>query len=116
MQAGISDAELCDTVLIADRDQVDADLGGCVIKQRIARAGEDRSGGFRAIVLVRREDRAFFVHGFAKNEQENLRRDELRLLRRLAGELFRLDRVELEALLANGTISEVNCDGQALQE
>ncbi len=113
-RAGIPDAALCDAVLRAGRGQVDADLGGGVIKQRIARAGEGRSGGFRAIVLFRREDRAFFVHGFAKNERENLRRDELRTLRRLAGDLFGLDRAELEAMLANGTISEVNCDDQAI--
>ena len=113
-RAGIPDAALCDAVLRAGRGQVDADLGGGVIKQRIARAGEGRSGGFRAIVLFRREDRAFFVHGFAKNERENLQRDELRTLRRLAGELFGLERTELEAMLANGTISEVNCDGQAI--
>ena len=105
---------MCDAVLRAGRGQVDADLGGGVIKQRIARAGEGRSGGFRAIVLFRREDRAFFVHGFAKNERENLRRDELRTLRRLAEDLFGLDRAELEAMLANGTISEVNCDDQAI--
>ena len=113
-RAGIPDAALCDAVLRAGRGQVDADLGGGVIKQRIARAGEGRSGGFRAIVLFRREDRAFFVHGFAKNERENLRRDELRTLRRLARDLFGLERTELEAMLANGTISEVNCDDQAI--
>ncbi len=113
-RAGIPDAALCDAVLRAGRGQVDADLGGGVIKQRIARAGEGRSGGFRAIVLFRREDRAFFVHGFAKSERENLRRDELRTLRRLAEDLFGLDRAELEAMLANGTISEVNCDDQAI--
>ncbi|WP_420604423.1 type II toxin-antitoxin system RelE/ParE family toxin [Methylobacterium sp.] len=112
--AGIPDAALCDAVLRAGRGQVDADLGGGVIKQRIARAGGGRSGGFRAIVLFRREDRAFFVHGFAKNERENLQRDELRTLRRLAGELFGLERMELEAMLANGTISEVNCDDKAI--
>ena len=113
-RAGIPDAALCDAVVRAGRGQVDADLGGGVIKQRIARAGGGRSGGFRVIVLFRREDRAFFVHGFAKNERENLRRDELRTLRRLAGELFGLERTELEAMLANGTISEVNCDDQAI--
>ena len=113
-RAGILDAALCDAVLRAGRGQVDADLGGGVIKQRIARAGEGRSGGFRAIVLFRREDRAFFVHGFAKNERQNLRRDELRTLRRLTEDLFGLDRPELEAMLANGTISEVNCDDQAI--
>ncbi len=113
-RAGIPDAALCDAVLRAGRGQVDADLGGGVIKQRIARAGGGRSGGFRAIVLFRREDRAFFVHGFAKSERENLRRDELRTLRRLAEDLFGLDRAELEAMLANGTISEVICDDQAI--
>ena len=105
------DEALCDAVLRAGRGQVDADLGGGVIKQRIARQGEGRSGGFRAIVLFRRDERAFFVHGFAKNDRENLRRDELRALRELAKELSGLDETRLEAMLMNGTISEVNCDG-----
>jgi len=49
-----------------------ADLGGGGIKQRIARAGGGKSGGFRAIVLFRFGERAFFVHGFAKNEHDNI--------------------------------------------
>ena len=69
--AGMSDAALCDAALRAGRGQVDADLGGGVIKQRIARQGEGRSGGFRAIILFRRHERAFFVHGFAKNDRES---------------------------------------------
>ena len=109
--AGMSDAALCDAALRAGRGQVDADLGGGVIKQRIARQGEGRSGGFRAIILFRRGERAFFVHGFAKNDRESLRRDELRALRELARELLALDEARLEAMLTNGTISEVNCDG-----
>ena len=32
-------------------------------------------------------------------------------LRVLADEMFALDETGLEAMLANGTISEVNCDG-----
>ena len=40
---------------------VDADLGGGVIKQRIARKGGGRSSGFRTIVLFRRGELAFFV-------------------------------------------------------
>ena len=110
-RAGMADAALCDAVLRAGRGQVDADLGGDVIKQRIARQGEGRSGGFRAIVLFRWDERAFFVHGFAKNDRENLRRDELGAVRELAKELLGLDEPGLDAMLANGTISEVNCDG-----
>ena len=90
---------------------VDADLGGGVIKQRIARRGQGRSGGFRVIVVFRRGKRAFFVHGFAKRDRENLRRKELMALRVLADELLGLDGRSLEAMLANGTISEVSCDG-----
>ena len=109
--AGMQDAALCDAVLRAGRGQVDADLGGGVIKQRIARQGEGRSGGFRALVVFRWDERAFFVHGFAKNDRQNLQRDELRALRKLAKELLGLDGARLEAMLANGTIGEVNCDG-----
>ena len=48
---------------------IDANLGGGVIKQRIARKGGGRSGGFRAIVLFRRDELAFFVYGFAKSSR-----------------------------------------------
>ena len=108
---GIGDGALCEAVERVAKGLVDADLGGGVIKQRIARAGEGRSGGFRVILLHRRGERSFFVHGFAKSDQENLRRNELRALRELANEMLRLDGPGLEAMLANGTISEVNRDG-----
>ncbi len=89
----------------------DADLGGGVIKQRIARPGRGKSGGVRAILLLRRGELAFFVHGFAKSDRENLRRDELRALRALADEMLGLDGPGLKAMLKNGTIGEVDCDG-----
>ena len=108
---GIEDAALCEAVERVAKGLVDADLGGGVVKQRIARRGQGRSGGFRVLVVFRRGDRAFFVHGFAKSDRENLRRKELMALRTLAGEMFGLDGLGLEAMLANGTISEVSCDG-----
>ena len=63
----ISDATLCQSVLDAERGQIDADYGGGVIKQRIARPNEGKSGGYRSIILFRRGERAFFVYGFAKH-------------------------------------------------
>ena len=108
---GVEDAALRDAVRRAGSGLVDADLGGGVIKQRIARRGQGRSGGFRAIMLFRQNECAFFVYGFAKSSRENLRRDELRAFRMLAGEMLVLDEADLEAALANGTIIEVNCDG-----
>ena len=113
---GIGDAALCEAVLRARRGLVDAGLGGGVIKQRIAREGGGRSGGFRTIVLFRRGELAFFVYGFAKSGRENLRRDELETFRLLADEYLALDRTGLAAAEAVGAIIEVQCDDQAMQE
>ncbi len=113
---GIDDAALCEAVDRARNGSVDADLGGGVIKQRIARKGGGRSGGFRTIVLFRRGALAFFVYGFAKSGRDNLRRDELETFRLLAGEYLALDGNGLAAAQAAGAIVEVKCDDQAVQE
>ena len=84
---GLEDAVPCEAVRRARSGLIDADLGGGVIKQRIARKGGGRSGGFRTIVLFRRGALAFFVYGFAKSGRENLRRDELETYRLLADEV-----------------------------
>ena len=98
----------------AARGLVDADLGGGVIKQRIARRGQGRSGGFRTIVVFRRGERAVFVHGFAKSDRENLRRKELSGLRSLADEYLALDTAGLAVAQATGAIIEVECNDQAV--
>ena len=108
---GISDKALCDAVRRVERGLIDADLGGGVIKQRIARQGQGRSGGYRAIVLFRRGNHCFFVYGFAKSGRDNLRRDELKAFRLLADEMFAMDDAGLRAALSNGSMTEVACDG-----
>ncbi len=113
---GLEDAALCEAVRRAREGLIDADLGGGVIKQRIARRGGGRSGGFRTIVLFRRGALAFFVYGFAKSDRENLRRDELATYRLLADEYLALDGAGLAAAQASGAIVEVKCDDQAVQE
>ena len=60
---GIGDRALCDAVARIAKGLVDADLGGGVFKQRIARKGGGRSGGFRTIVLFRKGDLAFLSTG-----------------------------------------------------
>ena len=108
---GITDGALCDAVGRIANGLVDADLGGGVIKQRVPRPDQGRSGGVRALLALRREECAFFIHGFAKSDRENLRQAELKAIRALAGEMLRLGEAEIDAMRANGTISEVICDG-----
>ena len=113
---GIDDAALCSAVARAEKGMIDADLGGGVIKQRIARPKEGRSGGFRSIVLFRSGDKAFFVYGFPKSARGNVRTDELKGFRELAGAMFGFDDAAPAQALASGAIQEVPCDEQDLQE
>jgi hypothetical protein len=108
---GIGDDVLCDAVRRAEKGLIDADLGGGVIKQRLAREGQGKSGGYRSIVLFRQGARAFFVYGFAKNERDNIKRDELAGFRKLAKTMLAFDDAALAAALKNGTITEIMCDG-----
>jgi hypothetical protein len=97
-----------------DRGLIDADLGGHVIKQRVARPGQGRSGGFRTLIAYRSQTRAVFIHGFAKGEQDNVSASELVELRKAATQMLRWDDGDVAVLLADGKWTEVDCDDQAL--
>ena len=112
--AGIGDSVLCEVIEEAERGLVAANLGGGVIKQRIARAGQGKSGGFRTLVVFRAGVRAFFVHGFAKNEKDNIGKDELFALKKLASELLAYDDESLARIVAAGTLTEVMCNEQTI--
>ena len=68
----VGEADLKEAVRRAENGLVDAEIGASLIKQRIARKGGGRSGGFRTIVFYKAGDRAVFLHLFAKNQQANL--------------------------------------------
>ena len=77
----ITDASLSEAVERAERGTIDADLGGGLIKQRVARPGQGRSGGFRMIVAYRAAGRAVVLYAFAKSVRDNIDADELEALR-----------------------------------
>ena len=106
----ISDADLCDAIERAESGLIDADLGGGVIKQRIARPNEGRSGGFRTIVFFRVAERAFFVFGFAKNQRENISRSDLQIFKDAAQVTLNFTSEEIEAAIETAKLIEVNCD------
>jgi hypothetical protein len=112
----IAHADLREAVRRAERGLLDADLGGGVIKQRIARAHEGKSGGLRSIVLFRNGDRAFFVYGFVKSARATIRPDELLGFKRLAAEMLGYDDAALAKAVAGGALMEVSSDEQDLSE
>jgi hypothetical protein len=107
----IDDAALCAAIARAERGVVDADLGGGVIKQRVARPGKGRSGGYRTLIAYRTNVRAIFVYGFAKNAKGNVTAAELAALRQLAREYLGYDQKQVDTHLKDGTWTEIICDG-----
>ena len=107
----ISDTKLCEAIERAERGLVDAELGGGLIKQRVARPGEGRSGGYRTIVAYRSDDRSVFLFGFAKSGKANLSDAELAVYKQLAAVFLASPEDELLDLASAGELTEIECDG-----
>ncbi len=80
-----------------------------MIKQRIARVGQGKSGGFRTLIAFRIGKRAIFVHGFAKSGQDNIDARELAALQKLAAELLAYNEKVMDDIVASGKLHEVKC-------
>jgi hypothetical protein len=104
----IADASLAKAVRSAEDRLVDADLGGGLIKQRVARPGQGKSGGYRTVIVYRRGDLAVFLLGFAKSERANIDDDELEELRGQARAFLRLSTDQIEAAIATEELTEVS--------
>ena len=108
----VTDAMLCEAVARAQKGLIDADLGRGLIKQRVARPGAGRSGGYRTLIFFRAETRAVFAFGFAKNDRANLDDDEEAAFNKAARLVLAYSDEQMDAELSSGRLTEVNCDGQ----
>jgi hypothetical protein len=106
-RAGITDASLLEAINRLTRGQVDADLGRGLVKQRVARDGQGRSGGYRMLIAYQLADRAVFVYGFAKNERDNIEPDELATLRDLGAAWLAADVKRITQALKDETLQEI---------
>lgn len=106
----ISDAMLCEAVARAERGQIDADLGSGLIKQRVARPGAGKSGGFRTLVFFRTQQRAVFAFGFAKSDMANLDDADEAYLKKAAKLVLGFTDEQMDAEIAAGRMLEVKCD------
>jgi hypothetical protein len=109
-QESIEGTALIEAVKRASLGLIDADLGGGLIKQRVARQGQGRSGGYRVLLAFKLGDMAVFLFGFAKNARENISSDELQTLRELTNAWGRADEKAMQKAIENGTLVEVGND------
>lgn len=90
----------------------EADLGGGLLKKRIARPGQGKSGGFRTLVATNKGNRWIFVFGFPKNQRGNIDKDEEQALKGLAAHLLSLTSQGIAQAQQANELIEVNCDAQ----
>lgn len=106
-KAGIDDDALLEAVDRVSRGLTDATIGRFLIKQRIARQGEGRSSGLRAILFFRQGDTAVFLHLFAKSRKANLTEAEESGFREFAKEIAQVSDKLVAALVEDGEWIEV---------
>jgi hypothetical protein len=107
---GLTTSSLCAAVREMRAGLCDADLGGGLLKKRIARTGQGKRGGFRTLVATNKGTRWIFVYGFPKNERSNIDKDEEDALKHLAAHLLVLTAQALDQAESAGELMEVHCD------
>ena len=107
MKEGLDDDALRSAVDEMERGLIDADLGGHVVKKRVAIDGRGKSGGARTLIAYQISDKAIFVYGFAKNARGNISVDELKALKHLAKTLLNYSDKALTEAIKHGALIEV---------
>ncbi|MDP1946980.1 MAG: type II toxin-antitoxin system RelE/ParE family toxin [Nitrospirota bacterium] len=109
---GLTTSSLCAAVHEMATGLYDADLGGGLLKKRIARPGQGKRGGFRTLIATNKGTRWVFVYGFPKNERSNIDKDEEDALKKLAAHLLALTVSALGQAQDAGELMEVDCDAK----
>lgn len=104
----IDNASLCNAVRRAEKGLIDADLGSVLLKQRVAREGAGKSGGYRTLIFFRSGERAIFVTGFSKNDKANLNALELAELKKAAKEYLAFSQNQIDELVKIERLTEVS--------
>lgn len=106
----IANESLQSAVNQLEAGQFDADLGGGVYKQRLARPGGGKSGGYRVLICFRQGTRSFFMYGYPKSRRDNITSSEKNDLKKLAKILFAMTDEELDEKVKAGAFQEVKSE------
>ena len=108
----IADQKLCDAIKEVESGIIDAELGGGLLKKRIAREGEGKSGGYRTIILYRRGKKAFFIFGFRKSKLNNIDQQDLKDSEELARQLDKMTEAQIDVSIENGELTAIEVKGE----
>ncbi|MBW2330079.1 MAG: type II toxin-antitoxin system RelE/ParE family toxin [Deltaproteobacteria bacterium] len=110
---GLSDVALCQAVKEMEQGLIDANLGGGVVKKRLALPGRGKRGGARTLVATNKGDRWFFLFGFEKNERANITAEELEGLREITRQLLGMTSEQLDEAVRDGSLQEICHDQES---
>jgi hypothetical protein len=113
---GLTDAKLWEAALEIENGLVNARLGGFLVKKRVGAQGRGKRGGYRTIVAHRQGDRLVFLHGFDKNDKDNISPREKQALHKLGDHYMTFSDAALSRTVRDGGIVEVRCHEQNPQE
>jgi len=113
-QENIDDDSLIEAIQRVEQGLIDANLGGCLIKVRIARKGQGRSSGYRTLLAYKKNTRTVFLYGFSKKERENIGKDELASLKDIAASWIKASDKNINLSLSKGILKEVNYEKEIL--
>jgi hypothetical protein len=110
----LKDQALCKAVEEMAQGLIDADLGGGLVKKRVALPGRGKSGSTRTLVATNKGNRWFFVYGFEKNEKANINDKELDALKKYGADLLGRSEADLGMLTTKQDLQEI-CDDKHKQ-
>jgi len=104
---GITDTALKKAVEEIENGLYEANLGSGLYKKRIALPGKGKSGGYRTLMAFKKEEKAFFVFGFAKGIRANINEREEKIFRQLAKDLLATTEKEIRWMVEQSKLYEV---------
>ena len=113
---GIEDNKLLDAITEAEKGVSVIDLGGGLIKKRVSRSGQGKSGGYRTIIVYQVNALAVFVYGFPKSAKANLNAVELDTYKKLAQVFLSFSDKDIAKALNAGELMEIDTHGQKIQK
>jgi hypothetical protein len=106
---GIADEKLSKAAAEVEKGLINARLGGFLIKKRVGAPGRGKRGGYRTIIAHRQGDRLIFLHGFCKNEQDNISKKEKEALHKIGDQYMEFSDAKMSELVSEGLIIEIRC-------
>ena len=106
----VTDADIVGAVEEMALGLIDANLGGHLVKKRVALRGRGKRAGARTIVATKFEERWVFLFGFEKNDRSNIDAKELKVLQELAASLLDLDQQAIAVAISAGQLFKLQGD------